>query len=131
MNLYTGKPSLQHLKAPIRYPEGFELRVTLEAGPTAHPFPSTYQWTGSQDITIDNDTRRMFGYPYLTISSVQSPDSGEYSLSANNTLPEDQINGVGSGSFTLDVLCKLLIVSTCSVSYYYYNCLVQNLMLMI
>ena len=85
-------------------------------GHTAHPFPSQFQWTVPPGITAENDTRRMFGYPGLSFSSVKRSDSGVYSLTATNRFLEEPMDvfGTGMGSFTLDVLCEcIFLLSHC------------------
>ena len=100
---------LQDLTDPIRFPEGENgLAATPEVAPTAHPFPSEFEWTASEGIAVANDSRRMFGYPALTINDVRRTDSGMYSLTATNRFLNESMDvlGSGAGSFTLDVLCK-------------------------
>ena len=94
---------------PIRFQEGASgLRATAEVEPTAHPFPSTFEWTASQSILVFNDSRRSFGYPHLLIDNVHRSDSGMYTISATNRFlfPPMNILGSATGSFTLDVLCE-------------------------
>lgn len=107
---HIGEPSLAAWNLPIRYPEGMELSVSLEVGHSAHPFPSEFQWTVPQGVVAENDTRRRFGYPGLSFSSVRRSDSGVYSLTATNRFLEEPMDvfGTGMGNFTLEVLCESL-----------------------
>ena len=100
---------LQNIVAPIRFAEGEDgLMASPEVEPAAHPFPSEFEWSASEGITVANDSRRTFGYPSLTINRVQRSDSGTYSLTATNRFLEEPMNmfGSGTGRVTLDVLCE-------------------------
>ena len=56
---------------------------------------------------VVNTTEKVYGYPSVSIESVQPSDTGSYNLFAVNYL-HDSITLVGSvtGSFYLDVLCE-------------------------
>ena len=60
---------------------------------------------------MENTTGRVYGYPYVNIESVQILDAGRYVLNATNSLPGGMILGRDLGSFTLDVLCELLLAA--------------------
>ncbi len=81
--------------------------MNLESGQPAFPFPE-FEWT-KDGQPISNSSGRVFSYPFLTISSVGRSDSGVYSLSARNFVINEPLRQIGNdtGSFTLDVLCKL------------------------
>lgn len=97
---------LQELAEPIRFPEGENgLVVNLETELEAQPFPISFEWTSSEG-TLQNDSSRSFGYPTLSIDNVQRSDSGTYTLTATNSVMEDDASGTATGSFVLDVLCK-------------------------
>ena len=67
----------------------------------AFPFPD-FTWTGPDGVELVNSTGREYGYPSIFISSVQPPDTGNYTLTATND------HGTASASFFLDVLCEYL-----------------------
>lgn len=54
-----------------------------EDGPPAYPFPTFIVWAQNNQ-TVSNDSRRSFGYPSLTFTSVEQSDSGLYLLRAAN-----------------------------------------------
>ena len=97
---------------PLRYLEGGPGTLSPEVGITAFPFPSMFEWTGSEGITVQNDSRRMFGYPALIINNIQRSDSGTYTLAATNSYLNEnsmEVMRSGTGSFTVDVLCKNIL----------------------
>jgi hypothetical protein len=105
---YIEAPILLHLQDPVKYPEqnnGFE--ISLE-GNMSWPYPTTIEWFQNGEGPLQNDSRRMFGFPTLTISRMNVSDSGIYTLRAINYIPGDppELLGVGDGSFMLDVLCE-------------------------
>jgi hypothetical protein len=106
--MHAGAPVLLNLPNPVKYlsqEEGFVM--SLEAS-IVHPYPATVEWFQNGEGPLQNDSRRTFGFPTLTISRVDVSDSGMYILRATNYIPGDppELLGIGSGSFTLDVLCE-------------------------
>lgn len=102
---FLGVPVLLNLTEPVKYRnQERTVMITLEG--SGYPFPSTFQWSKDGEGPLQNDSRRMFGYPNLIIGRVEISDSGRYSLSATNHIPGNppQLLGTGNGSFTLDVL---------------------------
>ena len=84
-----------------------ELHVDLSVGHLpAFPFP-TFKWSRPGGKAVVNTTERLYGYPSVSIDSVQPSDRGSYNLTAMNYL-YDGITLVGNvaGSFYLDVLCE-------------------------
>ena len=82
-------------------------RVDLSAGNTpAFPFP-IFTWSRAGGEAVVNMTGRVYGYPSVSIESVQPSDIGYYNLTAINYL-HDGITELGndSGSFYLDILCE-------------------------
>ena len=55
-----------------------------------------------------NETgQREYNYPSVFIKSVQPSDSGSYTLTATNHLPDGvTVVGTDTGSFSLNVLCE-------------------------
>ena len=92
----------------IRFQQGARnMEVNLESGRPAFPQP-TFEWT-KDGQAISNSSGRVFGYPALNIDTVDRSDSGLYTLAARNTILEEPFDEIGNdtGSFTLDVVCKL------------------------
>ena len=113
INVFIGAPLLTNFTHTFIYEEGPQiLEINFEVGPRAHPFP-VFEWAGSPGVTIQNDTRRTFGYPSASFKSFHRSDTGMYTLTATNRFldePRDvYLFGSASGSFTLNILCKLII----------------------
>ena len=84
-----------------------KLHVDLSDGHLpAFPFP-TFKWSRPGGEAVVNTTERVYGYPSVSIDSVQPSDRGSYNLTAMNYL-HDGITLVGNvtGSFYVDVLCE-------------------------
>lgn len=97
---------------PIRITFGDNgiLKVSLEnASYSAFPFPTIFQWY-KNGIAVENDTRRTYGYPNITIRHIEISDMGNYSLTAINHIPGDtpELLGTSEGSFTVDIVCELI-----------------------
>lgn len=89
---------------PITLPEGGSLRVSLEQNNPPH-FPIDFEWTMIETIPL-NDTRRSFGYPFMTIRIIQRSDTGTYTLRATYMTPDDMNGTVMNGTFMLNVFGK-------------------------
>ena len=79
-----------------------------EGNPPAFPFPSSFMWSRDGGGELVNETgQREYNYPSVFIKSVQPSDSGNYTLTATNYLPDGvTVVGTDTGSFFLDVLCE-------------------------
>jgi hypothetical protein len=102
-------PILLDLPDPVKYQDqGHGFEVSLE-GSMSWPYPTTIEWFHNGEGPLQNDSRRTFGFPTLTISRVKVSDSGRYTLTATNYIPGflPELLGVGDGSFTLDILCEI------------------------
>ncbi len=74
------------------------------------PFPSSFTWSRDGDPLLNISANVSFGYPELSLNPVSRTDSGLYTLTASNYLLDNDsvLIGNGTGSFTLNVLCKFL-----------------------
>ena len=77
--------------------EQFSYQFTLDA----NPVPTEFNWTRN-DTAVVNGTRISVTVNSITISSVSRSDSGTYQVVSRNSV------GMGSGTFTLNVLCECL-----------------------
>ncbi len=77
------------------------------------PFPGSFTWSRDGDPLVNISANVSFGYPELSLNPVSRTDSGLYTLTASNYLLDNDsvLIGSGTGSFTLDVLCKFLGLS--------------------
>ena len=72
----------------------------------ANPIPTEFNWTRNS-TTVVNGTRITVTVDSITISNVSRSDSGTYQVVSRNSL------GMGSGTFTLNVLCECLVQNPC------------------
>lgn len=86
----------------IRYPEGVNLTRKMDVGRLAFPYPE-FSWSQDGLTTLVNDSRRIFGYPYLAIHPLQYSDAGNYTLTAMNSFEGNPTRS--RLEFYLDVLC--------------------------
>jgi len=72
------------------------------------PNPQTWKWTRSDGQKVLNSSTTKLGYPSASFFNVSKSDAGYYMLTGTNHVPSDpsRVIGSGSGSFTLNVLCK-------------------------
>ena len=83
--------------------------IDLLEEPTAFPEPSDFEWL------LDGQPLRRNGittsYSRLTFTSVMRTDAGNYIVNATNFVLNNSSQPVGSdsGSFRLDVVCKLIV----------------------
>ena len=82
-------------------------RVDFSAGNTpAFPFP-IFTWSRAGGEAVVNMTGRVYGYPSVSIDSVQPSDIGYYNLTAMNYLHDGTTpTGFAFVSFYLDILCE-------------------------
>ena len=101
----TEPPLLNKLLVAIEVNE--QLHVDLSEGhPPAFPYP-IFKWSRPGGEAVVNTTGRVYGYPSVSIESVQLSDTGSYNLTAVNFLHDGiTVVGNGTGSFYLDVLCE-------------------------
>lgn len=109
------EPHLTHESLPYVYREGENnIVINLESNRIANPYPTNIHWK-QNGATQSNDSRRIFGYPTVTFTSLNRSDGGNYILMATNYRLDSNSTAVGTGigSFFLNVLCenlKLLII---------------------
>ena len=78
--------------------EQFPYQLILDADPA----PTEFNWTRN-GTAIVSDTRITVTVNSITISNVSRSDSGTYLVVSRNSV------GMGSGTFTLNVLCECLV----------------------
>ena len=86
--------------------------VDLSEGLASFPEP-VFQW--SRNGQVLNGPRPALMYNSVTFDNVQRADGGNYTVVATNfvinSTTEQDLVGNDTGSFYLDVLCKLLLMS--------------------
>ena len=104
---YSGPPNLID-NLPVVAVEGSTNTVSLDQTPDAFPFPQQFSWTVNGSPA--NNNSRSFGYPSVTFQSYSRRDAGTYNLTATNYRLDDTsvVVGTDTGSFILDVQCKLI-----------------------
>ena len=112
--LVTGPPVLKNFTTTQSVCENETYTFDLQAAGAAEafPFPQEFNWTRHNE-NVDNTTdegRVTYGYPSVTFSSLNRSDSGRYELSATNFMRNGSLIGSDTGSFTLDVQCKFIII---------------------
>ena len=92
--------------------EGSTSTVSLSQTPDAFPFPHQFSWTVN-GLPANNNSKVTFAYPSVTFQQIERGDAGTYTLTATNYRLDNISVGVGmdTGSFTLDVQCKLICCS--------------------
>lgn len=98
-----------NVSSPVKVREGEGLLLNLEMGHPAMPYPRNFSWTFN-GTPQSNDSRRAYGYPFMSFVAVERLDAGVYSLTTTNFfLDNPTLEAVGSDrtEFTLDVLCML------------------------
>ena len=83
--------------------------IPLDLDPEAFPFPQ-FRWTMNGQVATNNTARVTYSYPGVTFNSYDRVDSGIYNLTATNYRLDNTsvIVGIDTGSFSLDVQCKLV-----------------------
>ena len=84
--------------------------VNLLQEPTAYPLPSSFMWR--KDGQLVDGSRVSLTYSNATFAKVAREDDGVYTVSATNFVIGSSTQQVGTdtGSFRLDVICKLISV---------------------
>ena len=100
--------------------------IPLDLDPEAFPFPQ-FRWTMNGQVATNNTARVTYSYPGVTFTSYDRVDSGTYNLTATNYRLDNTsvIVGMDTGSFSLDVQCKLVHV-LCRVGGCHLNPLIVN-----
>jgi hypothetical protein len=89
--------------------------VDLSGDPPAFPIPTNFRWTrNGSELNYASLT-----YSTITFPSVSRSDSGNYAVSATNFVLNNDTVPVGSdmGSFSLDVICKIIVYYSYFLSY--------------
>ena len=83
--------------------------IDLRQEPAAFPEPTFFRWYKNGQHLTEAD--RILTYSNVTFSTVRRDDAGNYTVSATNYVIGniDQV-GNDTGSFFLDVICKLCIL---------------------
>ena len=94
----------------LRIQEGdLNIPVDISQEPLAFPEPTNFMWL-KDGVSLRNGLTTT--YSTVTFNSVMRSDTGEYTVFATNTLLDDTSQQIGNdtGSFYLNVLCKLEVV---------------------
>ena len=86
--------------------------IDLRQEPAAFPEPTIFTWRKNGQLLTHFDQT----FSNVTIPSIERADAGNYSVFATNFVLDGSMEQVGndSGSFYLDVICKLfLVLCTC------------------
>ena len=105
-NTCLGPPNLRDNFLVMVEENTINTAIDLRQAPAAFPEPTMFTWR--KLLTRFDQT-----FSNVTIPSVQRADTGNYSVFATNfVLLDSSLEQVGndSGSFYLDVICKLLLV---------------------
>ena len=88
------------------------ITVDLRQDPAAFPKPTLFSW--SKDGQPLSATELTLTYSNATIDTVRRADAGNYTVTATNFVlsgsPVANQVGNGTGSFYLDVICKIIII---------------------
>ena len=105
--LFIGSPNFID-NLPVVTVEGSTNTINLSQAPDAFPFPQQFSWTVNGS-PARNNSRVSFGYPSVTFQQMERGDAGTYILAATNYRLDNAsvLVGMDTGSFTLDVQCKL------------------------
>ena len=105
---HSGPPNLTDNLTVVAV-EGSTNAVSLRQTPDAFPFPQQFSWTVNGS-PARNNSRVTFGYPSVTFQQIEQGDVGAYTLTATNYRLDDTsvLVGMDTGSFTLDVQCRLI-----------------------
>ena len=82
--------------------------VDLDRSPAAFPVPTVFSWS-KDGQHIDSGPGLTLTYSSITFSPVRRSNAGSYVVSATNFILGSNSEQVGTdtGSFFLDVICKL------------------------
>ena len=120
MMLFKGPPNLQD-NFLVRFEEdkSENILVDLHQEPAGFPVPTLFSWSkNGQPLTT-----RPLTYSSVTFDTVRRADAGNYTVIAKNFDSRDPAVEVGSdtGSFYLDVLCKLYRMTSYHCIHYQLN----------
>ena len=81
--------------------------IDLRQEPAAFPEPTSFRWYKDGQRLTEAD--RPLTYSNVTFSTIRREDAGNYTVSATNFVIGSNVEQVGNdtGSFFLDVICKL------------------------
>jgi len=107
--LVSEPPSLRDIQPMTVVEGGGVTTINLDLDPEAFPFPQ-FQWTMNGQVAMNNTPRVTYSYPGVTFTSYDRDDSGTYNLTATNYRLDNTsvVVGMDTGSFSLDVQCKLV-----------------------
>ena len=95
----------------VKIQEGdLNVPIDLLRESAAFPEPSNFEWLkGGQPL---GQNRITTSYSSIIFASVMRSDTGNYTVTATNFLLDKATQPIGSdmGSFSLDVICKLIII---------------------
>ena len=106
-NTCLGPPNLHDNFLVMVEENTINTAIDLRQAPAAFPEPTIFTWRKNGQLLIRFDQT----FSNVTIPSVQRVDTGNYSVFATNFVLDGSLEQVGndSGSFYLDVICKLLL----------------------
>ena len=94
----------------VRIEENSEnVPVDLRQEPAAFPEPTVFNWYRDGQLQTTRADRRLT-YSNVTFNTIRREDAGNYTVSATNFVigsSDTQQVGNDTGSFNLDVICKL------------------------
>ena len=108
--IYIGAPNLVDNFLVLIEENSLNVPIDLHQEQVAFPEPSVFSWNkDGQPLRTD---QYLLTYSNITFNVVRIYDAGNYTVSAINFVLGGTVEQVGNdtGSFYLDVLCKLLIV---------------------
>ena len=108
--VYIGAPTLRD-NLVVKIEENSEnVPINLLQEPTAYPQPSSFMWR--KDGQPVDSSRVSLSYSNATFAKVTREDDGVYTVSVTNFVIGSSTQQVGTdtGSFRLDVICKLISV---------------------
>ena len=104
--LFKGPPNLRdNFLVRLEEDNSQDIPVDLRQEPAGFPVPTEFSWNKDGERL----TTRPHTYSSVTFDTVRRADAGVYAVSATNFVVGNPAVEVGSdtGSFYLDVLCKL------------------------
>lgn len=83
--------------------------MDLTLDPPPFPVPTLFSWTKDGESLTTGPT---LTYSTATFDTVERQDAGDYAVNAANFVLDNPTQQIGSdtGSFTLDVICKVLLI---------------------
>ena len=106
INIIIGPPSLQDNVMYRIEENSLNVPVDLSGETTVFPTPTDFSWTRDGSL-LNNPT---LTYSTIVFPSISRSDAGNYAVSATNFILNSDTVQVGSdmGSFSLDVICKIM-----------------------